>query len=83
MEALASGAPVVTCLTGGIGEVIENGVNGLFAEPKNSVDLASKINEILNNPELEYRFRENGPSSVRKYDYSEIAKRFVAIFEKV
>jgi len=83
IEAMASGTPVVASKSGGIVDIIEDGVNGLFAEEKNSADLAQKINAVLQDPAFEARLRSQAAESVKKYDYSVIARKYADIYDKV
>jgi rhamnosyl/mannosyltransferase len=54
VEAMSYAKPIVaTKITGsGVPWVNRHGVSGLNAEPNNPLDLASKLNQILNNSEL-------------------------------
>jgi len=46
LEAMACGVPVVSTRVGGVSEVVENGIVGFLAEPKNPQNLAKKILQI-------------------------------------
>lgn len=48
LEAMAMQVPVITTSVGGAGEAIEDGVSGYLVPPGDVVQLASKIDEILN-----------------------------------
>ncbi len=52
MEAMACGCCTVASRVGGNPELIEDGKRGLLFEPGNSVDLASKLRELINGEEL-------------------------------
>lgn len=52
VEAMASERPVIGSRLGGLAELIEDGVNGLFVEPGDPQDLARKIESLLDAPEL-------------------------------
>ncbi|MHB8351345.1 MAG: glycosyltransferase family 4 protein [Thermoplasmata archaeon] len=54
-EALATGLPVVVADIPGVREIIEPGVEGLLAEPLLEVDLATKLIELLDDPERRAR----------------------------
>jgi len=51
IEAMIAEIPIIATNVGGIPEMIENNVNGILIEPKNSQILAEKILELINNPE--------------------------------
>lgn len=52
LEAMATGKPVVGYRHGGVCEMVKENYNGLFAEVCNPVDLAEKIDIVLNDAEL-------------------------------
>lgn len=45
-EAMAYGTPVIVSNSGGLPEVVEDGVTGLICEPGNALDLASKLDVV-------------------------------------
>jgi glycosyltransferase involved in cell wall biosynthesis len=47
LEAMAAGCPVIASDVGGVAEIIENGVSGLIVQPRNHVDLACKLKQVL------------------------------------
>ncbi len=51
LEAMASGIVPVCARKGGPAGVIEHGVTGLLAEPRDPVDFAEKIESLLDHPE--------------------------------
>ena len=51
-EAMSHGVPVIAARNGALGELIEDGVNGLLFEPGNARDLAEKIIRIWGDAEL-------------------------------
>jgi glycosyltransferase involved in cell wall biosynthesis len=50
IESIALGKPVIATNIGGLPEVIENRINGLIIQPKNSTALASAAKYMLANP---------------------------------
>ena len=79
LEAMASGLPIVANDSGGISQVIENGVNGLLCQEKNVAQLTDAISTVLNDDVLASRLRKNGAELVKQYDYKEIAAKYAAI----
>jgi glycosyltransferase involved in cell wall biosynthesis len=56
MQAMACGVPVVSTNVGAIGEAVEDGVTGLFAEPRSAASLADKLALLRDDPSLRARF---------------------------
>lgn len=52
LEAMFAETSVIATTVGGIPEIIDNNINGFLVEPKNSQQLAEKINYLINNPEI-------------------------------
>jgi D-inositol-3-phosphate glycosyltransferase len=59
-EAMACGRPVVASDFGGFREVVKDGETGLLARPQDPADLAAKVNQLLNDPELRFKMGEAG-----------------------
>jgi glycosyltransferase involved in cell wall biosynthesis len=56
MQAMACGIPVVSTNVGAIGEAVEDGVTGLFAEKRSASSLATKLVTLRDDPSLRSRF---------------------------
>jgi glycosyltransferase involved in cell wall biosynthesis len=50
LEAMASGRPVVASQTGGIPEIVENGVTGILVPPADPLALSNGVSKLLNFP---------------------------------
>lgn len=71
VEASACAKPVVASNTGGLKEVIRDGINGLLAEPENPEDLAQKIQVLVDDPDLRSRLGKKGREKViENYDWN-------------
>jgi len=78
-ESLAVGTPVLAASAGGIGELLEDGRNGLLV-PAGDVDgLAAAIGRYFSDVALQARLREAAADSVRRLDPSRIYPRYEAI----
>lgn len=82
LEAMASGLPVVANDSGGISQVIKNGVNGLLCQEKNVEQLADAIASVLRDEELYKRLCQNGAETVQQYDYRTIAEKYALLMGK-
>jgi len=67
IEAFASGVLVVATKVGGISEIIEDGVNGFLVEPRNSKEIAYRINKLLNEPKLANNFSINARKKTESF----------------
>lgn len=84
LEAMAAGTPVVVSDSGGLTEIIENNVDGLYAITGSANSLAERILEILNNQLLAHRLAENACHKVQKvFNWEVIARQTLKIYENV
>jgi L-malate glycosyltransferase len=84
LEAMASGIPVIGSNTGGIPDIIEDGVNGLLVPPGDPKALALAIIRIFNDSYLAERFRDAGLRTVKeRFSWDRIADQFSEIYTKI
>lgn len=57
LEAMALGVPVISTRLTGIPEMIQNGLNGLLVEQKQTVELADAIQKLLASSDLKRQYR--------------------------
>ncbi len=82
VEAMSCGKPVVASNLPGVRSVITEKMNGLLVEPKNSDDLASKINYFLSNPSQSFEFGKAGRNKVKlKYDWKIIGQKLDELYK--
>ena len=81
LEALAFGVPVVATKVGAIPEILEEGHNGLLVEPGDINNLSDKLILLLENLELNRRLRQNSIELAKKFQSSEIAKKWVTLYK--
>ncbi len=82
LEAMASGLPVVGSNSGGISQLIKNGVNGLLCEEKNVQQIVSNIERLLSDRVLCQKI-ENGMQLAREqFDYHNIADKYKCLLDK-
>jgi glycosyltransferase involved in cell wall biosynthesis len=81
LEAMANGIPVVGSNIGGIPEVIVDGETGFLFEPSNYLDLAEKINILLNNKLLRQKMGQKGQELVKtQFSWTKIASQVKEIY---
>jgi glycosyltransferase involved in cell wall biosynthesis len=84
LEAMASGVPAIGSNTGGIPDIIEDGVNGLLVPPGDPDALAEAIIRILEDQDLADRFREAGLETVKgRFSWDKISDQFIEVYREV
>jgi glycogen(starch) synthase len=83
LEAMWAGLPIVASRTGGIPDVIEDGVNGLLVPPGEPEALASVIDRVLADRALAYRLSEGAQKRGKDYDWEVLAGRVLQVYRGV
>ncbi len=83
-EYMAMAKPIVASKVGQQAEVIDDGINGLLHEEKNPEELAYKIFEIYNNPDLAKKLSiEARKRSIEKHDWKYNAQAIIDVYKKI
>ncbi|HUW23555.1 MAG TPA: glycosyltransferase family 4 protein [bacterium] len=83
LEALSSGKPMVVTKTGGMPEIIKDGINGFIIPVKDFESLASRINCLLGNKELRERLGHTGRQMVeQQYTKEIVAENTLRLYKK-
>lgn len=84
LEAMATGKPVVVADIPGVREVIEDGREGLLADPMNPQDLAQKIQRLLADPTLRAEMGRRGREKVLAMFTTEtVTEQVLKVYEDV
>ena len=84
LEAIAYGSPLAATRTGGIVEIIEDGVNGVLARPGDPDDLAAAILRLLEAPEFAAKLgRRAAEDAAPRYHPDTIARETAAFHQTV
>jgi glycosyltransferase involved in cell wall biosynthesis len=68
-EAMIRKIPVISSRIGGLSEIVEDGVTGLLFEPGNADELAKKIRQLWDSPDLCLKMGQAGAEKAR-HEYS-------------
>jgi len=82
LEAMACAKPLIASNLKGVRSVAEQ--SGILIEPKNSSDIAAKINYLVENPDAAILFGKNGLKTVEeKYRWPVITKELEQIYKNL
>lgn len=83
LEAMACGAPVVTCPVGGIPEVARDGRNALFVRPGDLDGLAAALERLLDDGALREAMSRANLEDIRRYDVRTLLPRLLEIYREM
>ncbi len=81
IDALAAGLPVVATRTGGIPEIVEDGMNGLLVPPRDPLALAQAILRLVADESLRARLAQAARPSVARFAIEATVGRYLALYE--
>jgi len=76
LECFATGIPFVTTRVGMVGDIIENGTNGLISDVEDVAGLTDNLNTIIENKELRKNLTTKGLRTAEEHSWPLIAGRF-------
>lgn len=83
VEAMACGKAVIGSATGGIVDLISNGVNGLLIPPVNEEALSQAMISLFENDDLREKMGISGLEFSKLHDWSSVAKQVETIYRQI
>ncbi|MDD3654424.1 MAG: glycosyltransferase family 4 protein [Desulfotomaculaceae bacterium] len=84
LEAMAARTPVVVADTGGLGEIVNHGLDGLKAYTGDSHSLAQNILAIIKQPDFGHGLKENAYRRVlNEFSWKQIAWQTASVYQEV
>ncbi len=83
LEAMACGTPVVASRVGGLAYTVQDGRTGFLVPPKAPDHLASRLETLLDTPELGHRMGKEGARRARLFGWAAVADRVEALYRFV
>ncbi len=80
LEAMASSLPVIASDTGGVREVVEEGITGYLVPPKDVSALAARIKLLLQDQALREEMGRRGREKVKKFHISRMAEETIRLY---
>jgi glycosyltransferase involved in cell wall biosynthesis len=81
LEAMASGKAIVATRVGGVGELVQDNVNGLFITPNDPSEMARAIARMIQDVDLRNRLGEAGKSMVKRFDWGVSTEQFSQVYQ--
>ena len=83
LEAICAGLPIVCSkYADGAYDMIEDGKNGFIIDPYDTEMFTEKIDQLLKNPDLAQKMREESEEVIEKFRFENIAKGYLAAIEE-
>jgi glycosyltransferase involved in cell wall biosynthesis len=82
-EAMAAGKAIVSTAVDGCREVLEDGVTGLLAPPRDAAALAAALLRVVEDPGLARRLADSARSASTRYDARDGVRRIEALYDEV
>jgi glycosyltransferase involved in cell wall biosynthesis len=81
LEAMAARTPVISTRAGGVMSIIKDGYNGYLVHVRKAAEIATRVNELLDNDELREKMSSRAYDNVvKRYTWKVIAKQFTKIY---
>jgi glycosyltransferase involved in cell wall biosynthesis len=83
IEAMAAGLPVVATAVGGIGELVQDGKNGLLVRPGDSRELAHAIRQLADDPQRAAALAYDARRTIEtRYSFERMVSEFERVYLK-
>ncbi|MBD1825438.1 glycosyltransferase family 1 protein [Cyanobacteria bacterium FACHB-DQ100] len=83
LEAMAAGCPVVAARSGGIPDIVEDGVNGYLFDPTDEKGAIVATQHLLSRTEEREKLRQNARAEAERWSWSAATKQLQNYYEDV
>lgn len=83
VEAMATGTPVIASDVGGLADIVEDGVTGFLVPPGDVGTLASRLQRLVEDPELRLRMGVAATHRARRYAASSVVPQWEQLYQEV
>jgi glycosyltransferase involved in cell wall biosynthesis len=83
LEAMAAGCPVVAAASGGIPDIVQDGVNGYLFDPKDERGAISATQHLLGQPEARETLRRNARTEAERWSWSAATQQLEQYYQSV
>jgi glycosyltransferase involved in cell wall biosynthesis len=82
-EASAAGVPIVATATGGIKDIVQDGVNGLLVPQRDTSALVTAISKLQLDNDLRYKLGTAGPAIADQFSWENCIEQYLDVFRSV
>lgn len=82
VECLAAGTPVIATATGGLGDIVRDGTDGLLVPPGDPEALARALDRVMWEPGLRERLGAAGTESARRFEISTVYPEIIRAYQR-
>jgi glycosyltransferase involved in cell wall biosynthesis len=83
LEAMAAGCPVVAAASGGIPDIVQDGVNGYLFDPQDERGAIAATQHLLCQPEARETLRRNARAEAERWSWSAATKQLEQYYQSV
>jgi glycosyltransferase involved in cell wall biosynthesis len=84
LEGMACGLPVVATRASGLGELVQEGVNGFLVDINDPAALAERMADLINNPYERQRMgKESRKIAEREFAWEYVTEQYVEIYQRI
>lgn len=84
LEAMSCGLPIVSFATGGVPELIRDGIDGWVVEYKNVAQTAAAVENLIADPAVRAAFSQRARiRAVEQFEHSKVAEQYQRLYERV
>ncbi len=80
LETMSAEVPIIATKVGALPEIIKNYENGILIEPKNNMELAEKINELIINHKLIHKLKINAKQNLNNFSSNKMVEKVESLF---
>ena len=83
LEALSSGLPAVVANATGSNDLVENGMNGFLAQPRNAASFFEHVERLVLDPDLRQEIGMRARAGAQAYDWDYVLAQMIAYYEEI
>ncbi len=83
LEALSSGLPAVVANATGSNSLVDDGVNGFLATPRNAESFVEKVERLILDPDLRHRMGDAARERAQAYDWNLVLAQMTSYYEEI